>query len=82
MGLIGDYVPYYLALPFIVSWLRPGAILGYAVESRSTPSRALDKLAGELGLAPISETILPVPEGVLAAQVYHFFVARVKIPGA
>ena len=76
MGLMGDYVPYYLALPRIVSCLRPGAILGYAVESRSTPSRALEKLALELNLAPISETVLPVPEGKLTGQVYYFFVAR------
>ncbi len=76
MGLMGDYVPYYLALPRIVSCLRPGALVGYAVESRSTPSRALEKLALELNLAPISETVLPVPEGKLIGQVYYFFVAR------
>lgn len=76
MGLMGDYVPYYLALPRIVSFLRPGAVLGYAVESRSTPSRALEKLALELNLAPISETTLPVPEGKLTGQLYYFFVAR------
>jgi predicted TPR repeat methyltransferase len=76
MGLMGDYIPYYLALPQIVSSLRDGAILGYAVERRSTPSRALEKRALDLGLVPISETILPVPEGILTGQVYHFFVAR------
>jgi len=76
MGLMGDYVPYYLALPHIVSALRPGAFIGYAVERRSTPSHALEKLAGELGLTPISETTLPVPEGKLTGQIYHFFVAR------
>jgi predicted TPR repeat methyltransferase len=76
MGLIGDYVPYYLALPHIVSWLKPGAFLGYAVERRSTPSHALEQRARELGLTPLSETLLPVPEGVLTRQVYHFFVAR------
>jgi predicted TPR repeat methyltransferase len=76
MGLMGDYVPYYLALPHIVSWLKPGAFVGYAVEQRSTPSRALERLARELGLAPLSETMLPVPEGVLTGQVYSFFVAR------
>jgi len=76
MGLMGDYVPYYIALPHIVSLLRPGAFVGYAVERRSTPSHALEKLALDLGLTPISETILPVPEGKLTEQVYHFFVAR------
>ncbi|MEJ0001024.1 MAG: class I SAM-dependent methyltransferase [Verrucomicrobiota bacterium] len=65
MGLVGDYVPYYLALPLIVRYLRPGGLLGYAVESRSTPSHALARLARELALEPVSETVLPVPEGVL-----------------
>jgi predicted TPR repeat methyltransferase len=79
MGLMGDYVPYYLALPHIVSALRPGAILGYAVERRSTPSHALEQLALDLGLVPLSETILPVPEGKLTGQVYHFFVAQLQL---
>jgi predicted TPR repeat methyltransferase len=78
MGLMGDYVPYYIALPHIVSTLREGAYLGYAVEQRSTPSHALEKLALELGLVPLSETILPVPEGKLTGQTYHFFVARLN----
>jgi SAM-dependent methyltransferase len=76
MGLVGDYVPYYIALPHIVSWVRPGGFIGYAVERRSTPSHALETLAGDLGLTPLSETTLPVPEGMLTGQVYHFFVAR------
>ena len=76
LGLIGDYVPYYIALPHIVSTLRPGACLGFGVEERSTPWRALEKLAAETGLALLSETILPVPEGRLTEQAYHFFVAR------
>ncbi len=76
MGLMGDYVPYYVALPHIVSAVRPGGYVGYAVERRSTPSRALEKLALDLGLAPLSESILPVPEGKLTEQVYHFFVAQ------
>jgi predicted TPR repeat methyltransferase len=76
VGLMGDYVPYYVALPHIVSSLRSGAFLGYAVERRSTSCHALEKLALELGLAPVSETILPIPEGKLEAQIYHFFVAR------
>lgn len=78
MGLMGDYVPYYIALPHIVSSVRAGGIIGYAVERRSTPSHALEKLALELGLTPLSETTLPVPEGKLTEQVYHFFIARLK----
>ncbi|HEY0256421.1 MAG TPA: methyltransferase domain-containing protein [Candidatus Methylacidiphilales bacterium] len=76
VGLIGDYVPYYVALPHIVSSLRPGAFLGFAVERRSTPSYALGKLVAELDLDVLSETILPIPEAKLAEQTYHFFVAR------
>jgi predicted TPR repeat methyltransferase len=76
VGLIGDYVPYYISLPHIVSCLSPGAVVGYAVERRSTPSHALEKLALDLGLTPLSETVLPVPFGKLEAQFYHFFVAR------
>ena len=78
MGLVGDYVPYYVALPHIASWVRPGGFIGYAVERRSTPSHALEKLAGDLGLTPLSETTLPVPEGLLTEQVYHFFVTRTR----
>jgi hypothetical protein len=76
MGLIGDYVPYYLALPLIVSFVRPGGFVGYAVETRSTPSYALDKFAAELRLQVHSETRLPVPEGTLAGQDYAFFVTQ------
>jgi predicted TPR repeat methyltransferase len=76
VGLIGDYVPYYVALPHIVSTLRPGAILGFAVERRSTPSYALEIKVSELGLTQLSETILPVPGGKLEEQFYHFFVLR------
>jgi len=76
VGLIGDYVPYDVALPHIVAALRPGAMLGFAVERRSTSSHALEKLMVKLGLNTISETILPVPAGKLEAQFYHFFVAR------
>jgi predicted TPR repeat methyltransferase len=76
VGLLGDYVPYYLGLPHIVSCVRPGGIIGYAVERRSTSWQALEKAAGDLGLEALSETTLPVQEGVLTEQVYHFFVAR------
>jgi predicted TPR repeat methyltransferase len=77
MGLMGDYVPYYVALPHIVSYVRPAGFVGYAVERRSTPSQALETLARDLSLIPLSETTLPVPEGMLAEQVYHYFVAQV-----
>ena len=76
VGLIGDYVPYYLALPHIVSTVRPGGCIGFAVESRSTPWYALERLSAELGLTLLSETVLPVPEGKLVKQTYYFFVAR------
>ena len=80
VGLMGDYVPYYVALPHLVSSLRSGAVLGYAVERRSTPSYALEKLGAELGLVMMSETILPVSAGKLEEQFYHFFVARLTGP--
>ncbi len=80
MGLMGDYVPYYLALPHIVSSVRAGGFVGYAVESRSTPSHALERLAQELGLVTLSETVLPVPEGKLTGQIYHFFVGQKDSP--
>jgi predicted TPR repeat methyltransferase len=76
VGLVGDYIPYYLGLPLIVSYVRPGGFIGYAVERRSTPCHALEKLAHDLSLAPLSETTLPVPEGMLTGQVYHYFVAQ------
>jgi predicted TPR repeat methyltransferase len=76
VGLIGDYVPYYVALPHFVSLLKPGAFLGFAVEERSTPSHALEKRISELGLVQLTETVLPVPEGKLEKEFYHFFVAR------
>ena len=78
MGLMGDYIPYYIALPHLASLLRPGAFAGYAVERRSTPSRALEKLSLELGLNLVSETVLPVPEGKLTGQAYHFFVTQFR----
>jgi 2-polyprenyl-3-methyl-5-hydroxy-6-metoxy-1,4-benzoquinol methylase len=76
MGLVGDYVPYYVGLPLLAGSVRVGGIVAYAVESRSTPSRALEQQARNLGLVAVSETVLSVPEGALTAQDYHFFVTR------
>ncbi len=76
VGLIGDYVPYYVALPQIPPRLKPGGFLGFAVERRSTPWRPLEKLVSDLGFTTLSETILPVPAGGLEKQFYHFFVTR------
>lgn len=76
VGLIGDYVPYYMALPQIVSVLRPGAFVGFTVDIKSTPWPALERLGPELGLSILSERTLVVPEGKLMEQTYHFFVAR------
>ena len=76
MGLIGDYVPYYVALPYILSCLSPGGFLGFAVESRSTPWHPLERLVTESGLILLSEVMLTVPEGRLVPQVYYFFVGQ------
>ena len=79
MGLIGDYVPHYLALPAAVARLGPGGWIGFAVETRSTPWRPLEKLAGELGLNLVSEAELLVPEAKLCAQAYRFYVAQQSV---
>jgi len=76
VGVIGDYVPYYLALPQIVSVLSPGGFVGFTVDIKSTPWTALERLGPELGLTILSEKTLIVPEGALMAQTYHFFVAQ------
>jgi hypothetical protein len=78
MGLIGDYVPYYIGLPSAVRLLHPGGILGFAVETRSTPWRSLEKLAADLGLDILSETELTVENGKLVSQRYQFYVGRGK----
>jgi len=78
VGLIGDYVPYYLALPHILSVLSGGGLLAFAIEERSTEWHALEKKLAELGLSILSETLLSVPAGSLEKQVYHFFVTRVN----
>jgi len=75
VGLIGDYVPYYIALPHIVAALKPGGLLGFAVEQRSTSCHALEKMAAELGLAILAQIILPIPQAQLEEQTYQFYVA-------
>lgn len=74
VGLIGDYVPYYLALPQILTFLRPGAWLGFAVEQRGTPQRALEQKLAELDLAVKAEMTLPVTDPRLTRQDYQFYV--------
>lgn len=81
VGLIGDYVPYYVALPHILSTLRAGAMLGFAVERRSTSCHALEKAVADLGLKILSETTLAVPADKLEGQVYHFFVTQLQQSG-
>jgi trans-aconitate methyltransferase len=76
IGLIGDYVPAYLALPYAVSLLAPGGVLAFAVESRSTEWHALERQVAGLGLSFLSETELVVPAAELVAQTYYFFVTR------
>jgi predicted TPR repeat methyltransferase len=76
VGLIGDYVPYYIGLPSAVSLLRAQGVLGFAVESRSTPWRALEAAMADLRLTILAETELIVPESALVAQTYQFFITR------
>jgi hypothetical protein len=76
LGLIGDYVPYYIGLPALAAAVSPGAILGFGVEPKSTPELPLQKLAGELGLITLAEDILSIPLAGLEGETYHFFVAR------
>ncbi len=76
VGLIGDYVPYYVALPHLLTFLKPRAWLGFAVEQRSTPSHALERMMGDLRLDLASETTLPVMDTRLTEQSYQFFVVR------
>lgn len=76
VGLVGDYVPYYVALPHIISLLKPGAVLGFAVESRSTSAYALENLMRHLRLTLLAETTLFVPPSELEGQTYCFFVVR------
>jgi predicted TPR repeat methyltransferase len=76
LGLIGDYVPYYIALPALVAAVPPGAIVGFGVEPKSTPELPLRKKADELGLLVLAEEVLSIPLAGLEQETYHFFVAR------
>jgi predicted TPR repeat methyltransferase len=78
VGLIGDYIPYYVGLPLLVAAVHPGSPVGFAVETTSTPYHPLMKLAAELGLEIVSETVLPVPQAKLEQQVYHFYACRLR----
>jgi SAM-dependent methyltransferase len=76
LGLIGDYIPYYIALPLLTAAVRPGCVIGFGVEPKSTPQHPLLRVAEEQGLDLLSEEILSIPAAVLERETYHFFVAR------
>ena len=76
LGLIGDYMPYYVALPLIVAAVRPGGVIGFGVEPKSTPQHPLARLAAELGLEIVSAEVLHIPAEFLELETYLFFVAR------
>ena len=76
LGLIGDYIPYYVGLPALVAAVKPRAIIGFGVEPKSTPEHPLRRLAGELGLVLLQEEVLSIPRAGLEEETYHFFVAR------
>jgi predicted TPR repeat methyltransferase len=76
LGLIGDYLPYYLVLPMMVAAVRPGGLLGFGVEPKSTPERPLLRVAAEQGLEILREEVLHIPAAVLEQETYHFFIAR------
>ncbi len=76
LGLIGDYMPYYLAVPMMAAAVRPGGTIGFGVEPKSTPQRPLFLTLEQAGLEVLSETVLNIPAEVLELETYHFFVAR------
>jgi hypothetical protein len=69
-------MPYYVALPMMVAAVKPGGLLGFGVEPKSTPQRPLLRVAEEQGLEIFSEEVLDIPAAVLERETYHFFVAR------
>ncbi len=76
LGLVGDYLPYYLALPMMAAAVKPGGMLGFGIEPKSTPQHPLLRVASELRLEILSETVLNIPAEVLELETYHFFVTR------
>ncbi len=76
VGLVGDYMPYYMALPRIREVLKPGGLLALAVEQRSTAHLALLKLFSDLDFTILGETSIEVNEDYLELQTYEFYVAR------
>ena len=76
LGLIGDYLPYYLGVPMMAVAVKPGGTIGFGVEPKSTPQHPLFHVMKEQGLEILSETVLHIPPGVLELETYHFFVAR------
>ena len=78
LGLIGDYLPYYLVVPMMVAAVKRDGIIGFGVEPKSTPQRPLFRVVAEQDLEILSETVLEIPAEVLELETYHFFVARRK----
>ncbi len=76
LGLIGDYMPYYLVVPMLATAVKPGGFIGFGVEPKSTPQHPLFRVMAEQGLEVLSETVLEIPAEVLELETYHFFVAR------
>ena len=76
LGLIGDYMPYYLVLPMLARAVKSVGMIGFGVEPKSTPQYPLLRMAAELRLSILSETVLDIPAEVLELETYHFFVAR------
>jgi predicted TPR repeat methyltransferase len=50
LGLIGDYLPYYVVVPMMAAAVKPGGIIGFGVEPKSTPQHPLLRAAAEQGL--------------------------------
>jgi predicted TPR repeat methyltransferase len=76
LGLIGDYMPYYIVVPMMAAAVKPGGMIGFGVEPKSTPQRPLFRATADQGLEILSEEVLDIPADVLELETYHFFVAR------
>lgn len=77
LGLIGDYVPYYLALPRMRKCVRAGGWLAFSVERSCTSAYALEKLFQELGLVMRKERLLQSPRAQLEPIDYQFYCVEV-----